>query len=73
MSVGMTPGWNMMEPLEFYFCLHGLRFPGLFSIGTALRVVNTAGVLYFIYATPKEWYQDGGQLMASIYCIFEYI
>ena len=24
------------------------------------RVVNTAGVLYFIYATPSEWYQDGG-------------
>ncbi|CAE7336575.1 CBP3 [Symbiodinium sp. CCMP2456] len=23
-------------------------------------VVNTAGVLFFIYSQPKEWYQDGG-------------
>ncbi|CAJ1453062.1 unnamed protein product [Effrenium voratum] len=23
-------------------------------------VVNTAGVLFFMYATPREWYQDGG-------------
>ena len=26
-------------------------------------VLNTAGVLYFIYATPKEWYQDGGPFL----------
>ena len=29
------------------------------------RVVNTAGVLYFIYATPSEWYQDGGGFVAN--------
>ena len=32
---------------------------GVDRIGSP-RVVNTAGVLFFIYSQPKEWYQDGG-------------
>lgn len=50
---------RMLGDKEFHDTLTEQEFSQAAKMSVGM-VVNTAGVLYFIYATPKEWYQDGG-------------
>lgn len=50
---------RMLGDKEFHDTLTEQEFSQAAKMSVGM-VVNTAGVLYFIYATPSEWYQDGG-------------
>jgi len=50
---------RMLGDKEYHDTLTEQEFSQAAKMSVGM-VVNTAGVLYFMYATPKEWYQDGG-------------